>query len=284
VSFTQLGTAYPQVFIANPLTDVVRGVVQKDIPNGKTGYITGLGFLNEVDTSTWSPGTQLYGDMFGDLTPAVLGFPVGVVLKQDATCGIIYLDTYGFSFNQFSVSGAWKITGNAALTSSNKLGTLDGIPVNFYSNGIQRGILDAAGNWGFGELVPDFPIVEKFHAGFAGSGVRHTTFALAASDTLYHPIFSLAVTADWVLTAEFTVVAKEGSTNRASFKRTATFYKSGLSLIQADPIPQTDYTYKSSGNFDVRISVASDTLSFEIKNANATATNWVGDVKINVSV
>lgn len=284
VGFTELGAAYPQIFVADSTVDIVRGVVQCDILNGKTGYITCLGFLNECDTSAWTPGTELYGDASGNLTSVVTGLPVAIVLKQDVNNGILYVDTYGFNAASIITSlGAWVSAGNAGFNPlTAQLGTLDTVPLRFTTNNVQRAILDVSGNWGFGELNPDFPIVKKFHSGYTDSGVRENTFAITSSDTLFHSIYSLSVTQDWVLMAEFSVVAKEGATNRASFRRTVTFHKNGANLVMS--IPQSDYTYKSDVNFDVQISVAGDTFNFEIKNANPTATTWIGSVKISVSV
>lgn len=58
-TFNSIGIAYPEVTIATTV-DQVRGITQTNIPTGEQGYITTLGLLNNVNTSSWAPGTKLY--------------------------------------------------------------------------------------------------------------------------------------------------------------------------------------------------------------------------------
>lgn len=97
VKFTSIGSAYPQVTLANGTIDLIRGITQTDISNGGTGYITALGFLNNVDTSLWAPGTKLYAQHLGVISSSISGLPVGVVLKQSATNGIVYIENTGIT-------------------------------------------------------------------------------------------------------------------------------------------------------------------------------------------
>jgi hypothetical protein len=99
VTFNSIGTNYPQVTLAVGNTDIVRGIAQTDIANGQVGVITSLGFLNYIDTSAWASGTKLYCSITGTLTTVVNGLPVGVVLKQDAVNGSMYVDNTGVTQN-----------------------------------------------------------------------------------------------------------------------------------------------------------------------------------------
>jgi hypothetical protein len=97
VAFTSMGTAYPQVVPANGTTSLIRGLTQDVIASGGTGYITALGFLNNVDTSSWPTGTKLYATTLGVITSTPSGLPVAVVLKQDASLGIVYVENTGIT-------------------------------------------------------------------------------------------------------------------------------------------------------------------------------------------
>jgi hypothetical protein len=81
--------------VANSTTDVIRGITSSDILNGTTGYITCIGFMNGINTSAWPVNTTLYANTSGVLTTLATGLPVAVVLLQDATNGIIYINNYG---------------------------------------------------------------------------------------------------------------------------------------------------------------------------------------------
>jgi hypothetical protein len=95
VTFTSMGTNYPQIVPISSFTDIVRGVVNNNIANGGVGYITAFGLLNNVDTSLWVIGSILYSDITGNLTTVVTSLKIGTVLKQDATNGIIFINNTG---------------------------------------------------------------------------------------------------------------------------------------------------------------------------------------------
>jgi hypothetical protein len=97
VKFNGMGALYPQVTLANSTTDIIRGITQADIPTGTPSFITSLGFLNGVDTSAWPTNTTLYADNFGNITNAPNNLPVATVLAQDATNGIIYVNSTGIT-------------------------------------------------------------------------------------------------------------------------------------------------------------------------------------------
>ena len=95
VKFNGMGALYPQIVLANSNIDVIRGVTQADIATGTTGYITSLGFLNNVNTAVWPVNTMLYADASGNLTNSPINLPIATVLTQDAALGIIYVISTG---------------------------------------------------------------------------------------------------------------------------------------------------------------------------------------------
>jgi hypothetical protein len=97
VKFNGMGTLYPQIVLANGVTDVIRGVTQAALLTTTTGYITSLGFLNNVDTSAWAVNTVLFADTSGNVTSSPSGLPLATVLKQDAVNGIIYVNSTGIT-------------------------------------------------------------------------------------------------------------------------------------------------------------------------------------------
>jgi len=99
VTFTAIGTIYPAIAPAVGSVDAVRGIVQADIVSGSTGYVTSLGLMTDINTISWAPGTKLYCSALGALTIAPIGLPVGVVLKQHATTGVMYVDNTGIVQN-----------------------------------------------------------------------------------------------------------------------------------------------------------------------------------------
>jgi len=95
VKFNGMGALYPQIMLANSSVDIIRGITQSAIVSGTTGFITSLGFLNDVNTSAWPVNTMLYADSSGNITNAPINLPIATVLKQHATNGIIYVISTG---------------------------------------------------------------------------------------------------------------------------------------------------------------------------------------------
>lgn len=95
VTFNGIGTNFPSIEVVTSPAQPVRGVTAMDIPalaGSNTGYITGLGFLINVNTSPWTEGTRLYSDSSGNLTTVVLGPLVATVYKQDAVNGYLFIE------------------------------------------------------------------------------------------------------------------------------------------------------------------------------------------------
>jgi len=95
VKFVGMGALYPQIALANTNLDIIRGITQTEILTGSSGYITSIGFLNNVNTAAWPVNTQLYSDAVGNVTNTPIGLPIASVLKQDAVNGIIYVNSTG---------------------------------------------------------------------------------------------------------------------------------------------------------------------------------------------
>jgi hypothetical protein len=110
VTFTGIGPlGYPAAQLHTSVTQVIRGVTSSVIQSASgqnTGYITALGFMIgtatvPLNTSAWPIGTKLFSDNAGNLSAAPSGMPCATVLKQDATQGVIYIDTVGFTKADF---------------------------------------------------------------------------------------------------------------------------------------------------------------------------------------
>lgn len=92
VTIIGIGTNFPSIRTVTSPVDPVRGVVMADILTGESGYVTGLGFLINIDTAAWPVDTKLYADTSGNLTTTPTGPLVATVYKQDATVGQIYVE------------------------------------------------------------------------------------------------------------------------------------------------------------------------------------------------
>lgn len=95
VTFTGIGTNFPSIRTVSSIVDPVRGVTMTAIANtsgSNVGYITGLGFLIDVDTHLWPVGTQLFADSSGNLTTTVNGPLVATVYQQDPVNGYLFIE------------------------------------------------------------------------------------------------------------------------------------------------------------------------------------------------
>jgi hypothetical protein len=82
------------------LPEYIVGITTEEIPADGFGFVTQFGFLNQVNTASWSVGTVLYPDPTtpGGLTSTIptgkqLSMPIGVVTKQNANAGRILVRT-----------------------------------------------------------------------------------------------------------------------------------------------------------------------------------------------
>src|SRR5581483_561008 len=228
VAFNGMGTVYPQVQVADPNIYRNFGVVQDDILTGKSGYITCLGFMFNIDTSPWLVGTVLYSTASGALSSTPLGTAVAVVTKQDAATGVMYV---------MAVTGiggggdehSWDVDGNDGLDgSTNFLGTRDLVPLKFRTNNTQVGQFDTNGRLAIGTHDPASPLHIKSYPGFTGSGLQVDTFSLMSNSASSVPIYTVDIDQNTVVRIKFQVTARQADgTQRATFTRSGLFYRQG---------------------------------------------------------
>lgn len=79
-------------------SDYIVGITTEEIPADGFGFVTQFGFVNQVDTSSWTVGTLLYPDPanaggFVSTRPAAPGWqtPIAAVTKQNASSGRIFV-------------------------------------------------------------------------------------------------------------------------------------------------------------------------------------------------
>lgn len=79
----------------------VLGLATQDIENGQYGMITSRGYINNLNTSLWSAGTELYvsdtisGDLIGSLpSPGSYKVRVGRTIVSDSFTGIVNVKIY----------------------------------------------------------------------------------------------------------------------------------------------------------------------------------------------
>lgn len=95
VKYTGLGTNYPEIGVITSTSDVAAGIVTASFATATSAYIQAFGRLNNIDTSSFTVGTQVFADASGDLTATNTGIPVGVVLVSNATTGVLFVNIAG---------------------------------------------------------------------------------------------------------------------------------------------------------------------------------------------
>jgi len=151
IALDGVGTLYPQVRLANPAVYSNFGIAAENIDDGSIGYVMCLGFMFRVNTSQWEKGTMLYSDSSGDLTSSPNINPVAQVVNQGINDGVIYVLGAAVSAQ---LPSAWDINGNNAQ-SSNFIGTINNIPLNFKTNNENRITISQDGKVGIGTSQPE---------------------------------------------------------------------------------------------------------------------------------
>lgn len=95
VKYNGLGSTYPQITTITATTDVAAGIVTADFLTATNALIQAFGRLNDVDTSSFSVGDQVFSDASGDLTTTNTGIPVGIVLSVNASTGVLFVNIAG---------------------------------------------------------------------------------------------------------------------------------------------------------------------------------------------
>lgn len=284
VSLDGHGTAFPQVVLANPNVQNNFGIAMQEITTGSNGYVTAVGFMVQVDTSSWAPNTLLYSDANGNLTSTALGNAAALVVKQDSTCGVLYVLTLADSFGDGATP--WLLNGNLGTDPNiNYLGTNDSSGLTFKTNSVQRVRIDENGRFLFGdsaEQTPKYFIHHKQHSGFNGSGNMRETAAIEINNTIFNNIYSFQVPDLSVVMATFRIVALEdGNTEQANFIRSGTWFRQG-GLAQQMGVLQSDFTNRSNPDFDIEFTKTGSTVFVNVKNANAVDTRWMITVELDI--
>lgn len=282
VDLNGMGTVFPQIIIGNPSLLANFGITQSDIPAGKSGYICCLGFLYGVDTSAWTVGTVLYSSSTGDLQPTINGSPVALVVKQDATYGVLYVTA---DLAAQAASTNWQLIGNAGTNPSVEfLGTTDSQPLIIKTNNTFAAKVDAQGRIGLGEQNPDEFLVVKAHPNMPGSGHRQTTYSLTTSDTNWNLAYAYTLPLHSVLQMTATAISYNTTTlSRSSFKRTATAWREASIAVLAGPV-QSDYTFKSNSGYNMRMKCLVNQITVEIQAHSSELTKWSGSVDFDITV
>jgi hypothetical protein len=181
-------------------------------------------------------------------------------------------------------STAWEKTGNSGTNPTvDFLGTDDSQPLKIRTNNNPIAQFDENGRFGIG---PDSPL-SSFHlkpfTGYNGSGLRIDSFALTTSDTLLNNIYALTLTNGSIAKVTIEVTGRQSNgLARASFTRSALFYKEGGNVLLQGKAWQSDFTSKSDSLFDIKYTLGTNTIIFKVKAANAMDTYWTGNIKVEV--
>ena len=280
VTLDGMGTVFPQIKLNNASTDNPFGIINTDIITGKSGMITCLGFMYEVDTSPWATGTSLYSDALGNLTPVVSGNIMAIVTKQDAIYGILYV----FSLVNFiKTNSTWSTLGNANIDPSNNfLGTTDSNPLKIKTNNEDTAQFND-GKFGIGPDAPLAPLHIKPYNGYTGSGLRTDAFSITTQNTNLNSIYSLNLTEGSVAKVTIEITARQSDgLERASFSREALFYKEGGNVSIEGITWQSNFTRKSNNSFNFTYEMGTNTIDFQVQPANLIDTYWTGNIKIEI--
>ena len=282
VSLDGHGVLYPQIVLADPNTKISFGITNSEILDGTDGTVATIGFMLNVNTSTWVPNTILYSDANGDLSTVPLGNPVAVVIKQDAACGVLYITTIGDSFGD--TKNPWLIDGNNGTDpDSNFLGTLDNVGLSLRTNDTQRVRIDENGNFMLGQEEPQGFFHIKEHTSSPGTGRITHTFEVTTNDATYNVAYAYTVPDGAVVKVRGHILGRESSVSRCSFERVNTYTRDGGLAIRTG-IGQSSYTYRSHGGYNFRWGQTGNQLTLEVKADTANPTKWIGTLEIDVLI
>lgn len=282
VTLDGMGTNYPKVKVNDASVDSAFGIVQGDILAGGAGYVTCLGFMFDVDTSAWSPGTVLYSDSSGDLSTSAEGGEIAEVIKQDVNFGIIYVLALG-SFISAPVGNIfWGTSGNLGLNSTKFIGTTDSVALNFKTNNNQVGQFDVNGRFAIGSHSPASPLHIKSYPGYSDSGFRLDTLSLTSATSVAIPAYTIPMVDGQIVSVTWKVAGRQSDgTARCAFTRSALFYKQGGNVQIQGQDWTSDVTIKSDNAFDVDYTLGVSSVTFKVKNAvDLIDTYWSGHVEM----
>lgn len=276
VSLDGMGTAFPQVVVADPSSgNAPFGVVIDEIPKAQSGYICHIGFLFDVNTSAWTSGTLLYCDASGNLSSTPLGSMIAVVVKQGFTDGVIYVQA-GF----YEQNYGWELDGNEGISASQFLGTTDASPVPIRTNNLPIGIFTPQGRLGWGTQTPARHVEFKSHTSPNSTGVQYESFYLETDSTGFATAYVIPIADPSMVTVQIAVSGRQADGGaRCSFKRSGLFYRES-SNVQAQGGWQSDFTVKSNNQMNIDYVMTSSALIIRVKPATGNNTRWSGQVVI----
>ena len=179
-------------------------------------------------------------------------------------------------------SNEWLLTGNTGINPAlNFLGTLDAQPLKFRTNDNPIAQFDVNGNLALGSHDPKAPLHIKSYPGYTDSGLRMDTFSLTTNATGFTSAYAVNMVNNQVVRVKFQVTSRQSDgAERASFTRSALFYKQGGNVMIQGSSWQSDFTTKSSNFFDVSYSLGTSTIIFNVKPVSSIDTYWVGNVEL----
>jgi hypothetical protein len=177
---------------------------------------------------------------------------------------------------------AWERTGNTGTNpATDFLGTTDANALKIRTNNNPVAQFDVNGRLGLGADAPASPLHIKPYSGYAGSGTQLDSFAVTTNDTNLNNIYSLLLQDGSAVKVTFEVTGRQGDgAQRTSFTRSALFYKEGGNVLIEGATWQSDFTAKSTPAFDIKYTLGINTVTFKVRAANASATYWIGNIKI----
>jgi len=277
------GTVFPQVQLANPNTYKTFGIASDDILAGKAGYIQCIGFMQDVDTSAWMPGTQLYSGPTGNLSTTVLGDPIALVVSQSATLGLLYVYALTGGGSGPVSSNPWELDGNTGIDPAFQfLGTTDATPLPIRTNNQEIARFDTQGRFGLGTDAPERHFEQKSHISDEASGRQVETFYLETNSTAAAPAYVIPLLDPQVAKVEFVVTGRLASdaSQCCSFKRSGLFYREA-SNVQTQGGWQSDFTMKANANMKVDYVMSAGALTLRVTPHSAALMKWTGYVIIH---
>jgi len=97
VKYSGFDSGLPTVTAITAETDEPAGLINAEILNNSNGSITALGFVEGVNTATFSNLDLIFSDANGNLTITETGLKVGQILLSDITNGVIFVDPAGIA-------------------------------------------------------------------------------------------------------------------------------------------------------------------------------------------
>lgn len=278
VALAGMGDSYPKVVPANPENYPNFAISAEEIAPGKSGIVTALGFMWSVDTSPWPATTILYSDDSGNLDTQPYGVPIAFVVRQDATCGVLYV----FAIGDSTLINNWSVLGNVGTDpEGNFVGTQDRVGLSIRTDYQHRIRIDEKGNIGFGKEEPSGFFHIKEHTTSPGSGRIYHTFEVNTYDAEYNTAFAYTIPDNAIVKMEIDIIGREANDSFCSFKRTNTYSIISGYALRSGP-GQSDYTHRTDPGFNFRFTQSGNQAIIQVKANTSEVTKWIGTATIDI--